>query len=115
MTSSTSGWTTGIPYLNSTEDVYAGGTKYLSGTTGLGIGDGDRVRVETSHGAAEARAWVTSGIRPNTVFLPLGWGERQPFHPWKPSNYLTDGSQRDPFSEQTNLKALLCRITRLEA
>jgi hypothetical protein len=40
MTSSTSGWTTGIPYLNCTEDVYPGGTKYLSGTTGLGIGDG---------------------------------------------------------------------------
>ena len=77
----------------------------------LGVADGDRVRVETAHGAVEARAWVTSGIRPETAFLPLGWGERQPFHPWKPNNYLTDSTQRDPFSEQTNLKALLCRIS----
>jgi len=39
MTSSTSGWQTGIPYINRTDDEYAGGTRYMSGTTGLGIGD----------------------------------------------------------------------------
>jgi hypothetical protein len=39
MTSSTSVWQTGIPYLNRTGDAYAGGTRYMSGTTGLGIGD----------------------------------------------------------------------------
>jgi autotransporter-associated beta strand protein len=39
MTSSTSAWQTGIPYINRTADVYAGGTRYMSGTTGLGIGD----------------------------------------------------------------------------
>ncbi len=39
MTGSTSAWQTGIPYINRTADVYAGGTRYMSGTTGLGIGD----------------------------------------------------------------------------
>ncbi|MHC4097995.1 MAG: sialate O-acetylesterase [Planctomycetota bacterium] len=39
MTSSTSGWQTGIPYINRTADEYAGGTRYMSGTTGLGLGD----------------------------------------------------------------------------
>ena len=50
MTSSTSAWQTGIPYINRTGDEYAGGTRYMSGTTGLGIGDdtmnnisGDRI------------------------------------------------------------------------
>lgn len=77
-----------------------------------GISDGGRVRIETAHGVAEARAWITAGIRPNAVFVPIGWGERQPFHPWKSVNFLTDSSQRDPASGQTNLKALLCRISR---
>ena len=39
MTTSTSGWQTGIPYLNGTENVYPGGTSYLSGTAGGGVGD----------------------------------------------------------------------------
>jgi autotransporter-associated beta strand protein len=36
MTSSTSGWQTGIPYINVTGDDYAGGTSYTSGTNGIG-------------------------------------------------------------------------------
>ena len=33
MTSSTSGWHTGIPYINVTADDYAGGTSYTSGAS----------------------------------------------------------------------------------
>jgi anaerobic selenocysteine-containing dehydrogenase/Fe-S-cluster-containing hydrogenase component 2 len=76
-----------------------------------GIDDGARVRVETAHGAIEAVAWLHAGIRPTAVFIPVGWGERQPFHPWRSVNFLTDKSQRDPLSDQTNLKTLLCRIS----
>ena len=79
----------------------------------LGIEDGERVKVETAHGEVEARAWITAGIRPSAVFVPIGWGERQPHHPWKPVNFLTDAEQRDPISEQTNLKSLLCRVSKL--
>ena len=50
MTDSTSSWSTGIPYIKRTADEYAGGTRYMSGTAGGGIGDttmnnvsGDRV------------------------------------------------------------------------
>ncbi|MHC4693756.1 MAG: hypothetical protein ACYS67_13520, partial [Planctomycetota bacterium] len=39
MTSSTSPWTSGIPYINRTADEYTGGTRYMSGTAGFGIGD----------------------------------------------------------------------------
>lgn len=76
----------------------------------LGIPDGARVRVETAHGAIDAVAWITAGIRASAVFVPIGWGERQPYHPWRPVNFLTDKTQRDPISDQTNLKALLCRV-----
>ncbi len=77
----------------------------------LGLADGARVTVETSHGSVEALAWIYPGIRRHAVFVPIGWGERQPFNPWRPVNFLTDKSQRDPISEQTNLKSLLCRVT----
>lgn len=78
----------------------------------LGIADGGRVRVESAHGAIEAVAWVNTGIRPSAVFVPIGWGERQPYHPWRSVNFLTDKTQRDPISDQTNLKGLLCRVSR---
>jgi anaerobic selenocysteine-containing dehydrogenase/Fe-S-cluster-containing dehydrogenase component len=77
----------------------------------LGIKDGATVKVETAHGEIEARAWVTTGIRKSAVFIPIGWGEQQPYHPWKPVNFLTDKSQRDPLSGQTNLKAYLCKVS----
>ena len=81
----------------------------------LGGADGDRVQIETAYGAIEAVAWVHTGIRASAVFIPIGWGERQPYHPWRSVNFLTDKTQRDPVSDQTNLKALLCRVSRVSA
>lgn len=78
----------------------------------LGIADGKRVKIESAHGAIEAMAWVHAGIRPTAVFIPIGWGERQPYNPWRSVNFLTDKTQRDPISDQTNLKVLLCRVSR---
>ena len=75
-----------------------------------GITDGALVEVTTAHGSIEARAWVYSGIRTTAVFVPIGWGERQPFNPWRPVNFLTDKDQRCPVSDQTNLKSLLCTV-----
>ena len=75
----------------------------------IGVKDGDRVRVETPGAAIEARAWVTPGIRPTAVFIPIGWDTRQPFNPAETVNLLT-GRQYDPVSEQANLKSHLCRV-----
>ena len=68
------------------------------------------VSIESRHGSIHARAWLYSGMRPTSVFIPIGWGERQPFSKWNSVNFLTDKTQRDPISEQTNLKSLLCRV-----
>ena len=38
MTSSTSAWQTGIPYINVTANAYSGGQRYKSGTSGIGTG-----------------------------------------------------------------------------
>jgi anaerobic selenocysteine-containing dehydrogenase len=78
----------------------------------LGIADGEKVKVQSAHGEIEALAWITAGIRESSVFVPIGWDERQPFHPWRSVNFLTDKDQRDPISDQTNLKSLLCRVVR---
>ena len=80
--------------------------------TEFDIEDGVRIRAEPAHGSIEAMAWVHAGIRPTAVFIPIGWGERQPYNPWRPVNFLTDSTQRDPVSDQTNLKVLLCRVSR---
>jgi anaerobic selenocysteine-containing dehydrogenase len=78
----------------------------------LGIKSGDRVRVESPRGAIEAVAWVAPGIRPTAVYVPLGWDERQPYHPWRPVNWLMPRDQRCPVSDQTNFKVSLCRVSR---
>jgi len=78
----------------------------------LGIETGDRVRVESPRGSIEAVAWVAPGIREHAVFVPLGWDERQPYHPWRTVNWLMPREQRDPISDQTNLKINLCRVSR---
>ena len=49
MTASTSGWQTGIPYINMTANDYADGFRYTSGTSGIGTDtialDGSRDRI----------------------------------------------------------------------
>jgi anaerobic selenocysteine-containing dehydrogenase len=79
----------------------------------LGITTGDRVRVESPRGSIEAIAWVAPGIRERAVFVPLGWDERQPYHPWRTVNWLMPRAQRDPISDQTNFKVNLCRVSRV--
>lgn len=74
------------------------------------IKDGQKVSIETEHGTVQARAWLYAGIRPDTVFVPIGWDATQPYHPWNSVNYLTDEDQRDPLSDHSNLKSYLCRI-----
>lgn len=77
----------------------------------LGVKDGETLRVQTASGTIEARAWVTAGIRPDVVFIPIGWDKRQPLHPWPSVNQLVNGAL-DPVSQQSNLKLTRCRVTR---
>ncbi|MEX0343911.1 MAG: molybdopterin-dependent oxidoreductase [Rhizobiaceae bacterium] len=79
----------------------------------LGISDGEKIAIETAHGRIEAMAWITPGIRETSIFVPIGWGEKQRFHPWRSVNFLTDQTQRDVVSEQVNLKTLLCKVSRV--
>lgn len=42
----------------------------------LGLHNGDRVRVESRHGAVEVMAWISDEVMPGVVALPHGWGHR---------------------------------------
>lgn len=77
----------------------------------LDINDGDNVIVETVNGQIKARAWIHRGIRPTSIFIPIGWDEQQPYHPASSVNHLT-GISLDPISQQANLKTHLCRVKR---
>jgi len=77
----------------------------------LTIKDGDHVVIKTGKGEIKARAWLHRGIRPTSVFIPIGWDEHQPYHPAASVNHLT-GARLDPISQQANLKSNLCRVTK---
>lgn len=74
-----------------------------------GIRDGETLVIESPNGQIEARAWITSGIHPDAIFIPIGWDTSQPFQPWGGVNALTDG-KLDPISHQSNLKLHRCRV-----
>jgi anaerobic selenocysteine-containing dehydrogenase len=79
-----------------------------------GIGDGDRVYVETSRGRVPYTARVTGGIVKGAVEVNVGGGG--PLQPpaWREANtnFLTDDQNRDPISGFPVFKALLCQVTR---
>ena len=77
----------------------------------IGVEDGDQVAIETVNGSIVARAWLHRGIRPSSIFVPIGWDEQQPYHPSSSVNHLT-GIRLDPISQQANLKTHLCRVSR---
>ena len=79
----------------------------------LGIGDGDRVRVESPRGAIEAPARLTD-VRPGVVFVPFHYGywdadARQP----RAANELTITAW-DPVSHQPIFKVAAVRLTKVD-
>lgn len=76
----------------------------------IGVVDGDTVIIDNALGSITAVAWVHEGIRESSVFVPIGWDEDQKGHPAKSVNWLVDHRERDPISDQTNMKSLLVRV-----
>lgn len=80
---------------------------------------GDLVKVETKRGEIIASVLIWDGIEPNTVFIPMSYGNKQVVHKdvgrftWDTVNLLTGGEQYDNLSGQHEYKSFLCRITTL--
>ena len=84
-----------------------------------GIEEGDWVTIESPRGNCYQRAKLTLGIDPRVVGAQHAWWfpeKEGPEHGWKASNInlLTDNDPDtcDPAMGATNLRALLCRISK---
>lgn len=77
----------------------------------LGVGDGDRVRVHTRRGSAEAVVEVSAAMRAGHVSLPNGMGTRgdEAVAP----NELTSGADRDPIAGTPWHKHVPARVERV--
>jgi ferredoxin-nitrate reductase len=75
-----------------------------------GIQDGDFVEIASRRGKAVAQCRVSAAIREGTCFLPFHWGRLAGFY--KSANNLTL-SDRDPVSQQPELKACAVRLRRV--
>jgi len=70
------------------------------------IADGDTIAVETRKGRIKIRVRTTEDLLPGVVSIPHGWAEAN-------ANVLTELEPRDPVTGYTELKALLCRISKV--
>ncbi|SDS82106.1 molybdopterin oxidoreductase family protein [Microlunatus soli] len=75
---------------------------------GLGIGDGDEVLVDSARGRARCWAELTTGIRPDTVFLPFHYPDRST------ANRLTP-AVADPTSGMPEFKTARVTVFRVAA
>lgn len=69
----------------------------------LQIENGDLVRVSTRRGAVELKAAVTPTIRPDTLFVPFHWGDKEC------ANLLTNPAL-DPISRMPEFKICAARL-----
>jgi anaerobic selenocysteine-containing dehydrogenase len=73
-----------------------------------GISDGDIMTVETVKGRIKIKARTTEDLIPGILSIPHGWAEAN-------ANELTELEPRDPVTGYTEMKALLCRISKAES
>ena len=70
-----------------------------------GIADGDMMVIENPKGKIIMKAHTEEELSPGVVSIPHGWPEAN-------ANLLTSLDSRDPITGYTEMKALLCRISK---
>ena len=71
-----------------------------------GVSDGDMMKVETTKGTIEIKARTTDDLHQDILSIPHGWAGAN-------ANQLTELEPRDPVTGYTEMKALLCRISKV--
>jgi anaerobic selenocysteine-containing dehydrogenase len=71
-----------------------------------GIADGDMIALETKRGQLKIKVRTTEELLPGMVSIPHGWAEAN-------ANVLTELEPRDPVTGYSELKALLCQISKV--
>jgi anaerobic selenocysteine-containing dehydrogenase len=72
-----------------------------------GLAGGDMAVVETVKGKIEIKIETTEDLLPGVISIPHGWARAN-------ANELTELEPRDPVTGYTEMKALLCRISKAE-
>ena len=70
-----------------------------------GVADGDMMSVETTKGKIEIKVQTTEALIEGVLSIPHGWAKAN-------ANELTELEPRDPVTGYTEMKALLCRISK---
>ncbi len=78
---------------------------------GLGIRDGEWVRIESPNGWVRMKARTWNGVHTGTLRIAWGWGESRSEYS---INNLTDDSEHDPVTSTTSNRCFFCRIVRDE-
>lgn len=79
---------------------------------GLGLREGEWVRIESPNGWIRMRSRVWDGVPRGAVRIAWGWGEWRSYFN---INDLTDDSGRDPVTSTTSNRCFFCRIVREDA
>jgi len=70
-----------------------------------GLKDGDIAKIETTKGAIEIKLNTTEDLHQGILSIPHGWARAN-------ANELTELEPRDPVTGYTEMKSLLCRISK---
>jgi anaerobic selenocysteine-containing dehydrogenase len=70
-----------------------------------GLADGDMATVETTKGVIDIKVTTTDTLHQGIFSIPHGWAKAN-------ANNLTELTPRDPVTGYTEMKALLCRISK---
>jgi anaerobic selenocysteine-containing dehydrogenase len=82
---------------------------------GLGIQDGETVRVTTQAGSAEIGAELSADVRKGQVLIPHGFGLVHRGEAYGMNvNYLTKNTHRDSFAATPLHRYVPCRVERIE-
>ncbi len=71
-----------------------------------GVSDGDMMTVETVKGKVAFKAKTTEELLPGVVSIPHGWSKAN-------ANLLTELDHRDPVTGYTEMKSLLCKVSKV--
>ena len=72
-----------------------------------GLNDGDMANIETTKGTINIKLATTEDLHPGIISVPHGWENAN-------VNELTELVPRDPVTGYTEMKALLCRIKKVD-
>jgi len=86
-------------------EIMPEGFVYINSTraAGLGIADGDTIELSTDFGTDQCKAKLTEGIRPDTLCILHGFGQKTPFLKLVKNDGMNDGNIMPAWPKEKNI------------